>query len=62
MTKPTHFQEGFRACRAGHPATENPYAIFTPEHAAWQRGWLDFDEHQNAKADALDSIGWFGHQ
>lgn len=56
----TPWEEGFRASRAGKTIHENPFAPFTREHDSWQAGWQDYDEHDAAKAAALDSIGWFG--
>lgn len=54
------YQEGFRACLAGHTLHQNPYAPFTRDHSDWQEGWKEQDRHQAAKDSALDSIGWFG--
>lgn len=54
------YREGFAACREGRTVHENPYATFTTEYARWFAGWRDYDDHQNAKGEALDSIGWDG--
>jgi hypothetical protein len=53
---------GFTAHARGKPRDANPHPAGSAEHAAWDAGWLDREQHENDKADALDSIGWFGRK
>lgn len=54
------WNQGFDAGIADEPTDANPYPTLTEKWFEWADGWKDATDHQQAKAEALDSIGWFG--
>lgn len=54
------YEEGFRAYGQGETMHQNPYTNWTKAHGEWNDGWREHKRHQEAKDEALDSLGWFG--
>lgn len=46
------YDSGFRSSRASKEASANPYPAGGELHAAWLKGWNDYDEHDRLKGEA----------
>lgn len=52
------WNQGFKAGIADEDPDTNPYRKLTEQWLEWLDGWKDAVSHQNAKNEALKSIGW----
>ena len=53
---PDAWNEGFTAHMHGEPVESNPYERGIEAWERWADGWLDRDQHQQAKAECFP--GW----
>lgn len=53
---PDAYYEGFTCHMYGEPHNSNPYDESTNARQRWWSGWLDREEHQQAKAECFP--GW----
>jgi hypothetical protein len=54
----TTWDDGWHARQRGEPEARNPHQYGSEAWEAWRDGWIDLDQHQKNKDEALRSIGW----
>jgi hypothetical protein len=52
------WNDGWKARQRGEPEACNPYQYGSDDWEAWRGGWLDLDQHEKDKDEAMRSIAW----